>query len=397
MELFLKELEVRDNMRQIRVLQVVTYMGRGGLETMLMNYYRKIDREKILFDFLVHRDFEADYDEEIRQLGGRIYRLSRLNPISRGYLNQLDDFFKEHPEYKIVHSHLDCMAGIPLKYAQKNNVSARIAHAHSSNQTRDKKYVLKQFYKHIIPKYATHFFACSEVAGKWMFGKQKFSVLNNAIDTQKYSYNPQTARRVRAELKVSEDTLMVGHVGRFHPPKNHEMIVKIFSEVLKRVSDAKLLLVGDGYLQHIVQDQVAALGIQDHVIFTGVRSDVCDLMQAMDIFLFPSLYEGLPVSIIEAQAAGLPCIISDKVPLECKKTDLVQQLNLSESFGTWADIVISAAKQNKRRDTAEEIKKAGFDVSENTRRLEEFYLNVYENAVEEERANDFINHIYPGI
>ena len=127
MELFLKELEVRDNMRQIRVLQVVTYMGRGGLETMLMNYYRKIDREKILFDFLVHRDFEADYDEEIRQLGGRIYRLSRLNPISRGYLNQLDDFFKEHPEYKIVHSHLDCMAGIPLKYAQKNNVSARIA------------------------------------------------------------------------------------------------------------------------------------------------------------------------------------------------------------------------------------------------------------------------------
>lgn len=373
-------------MRQIRVLHVVTYMGRGGLETMLMNYYRKIDRKKIQFDFLVHRDFEADYDEEIRQLGGRIYRMNRLNPVSRDYLNQLNTFFKDHPEYRIVHSHLDCMAGIPLKYAKKNGVPVRIAHAHNSNQTKDKKYLLKLLYKRIIPKYATDFYACSEAAGKWMFGSREFLILNNAIDSQKYSYNPEKARRVRDALKISKNMLVVGHVGRFHPPKNHEMIVKIFSEVLKRVSDAKLLLVGDGYLQHTVWDQVAALGIQDHVIFTGVRSDVCDLMQAMDIFLFPSLYEGLPVSIIEAQTAGLPCIISDKVPLECKKTDLVQQLNLSESFGTWADTVISAAKQNKRRDTAEEIKKAGFDVSENARQLEAFYLDVYENASEGENA-----------
>lgn len=379
-------MKVRDNMRQIRVLQIVTYMGRGGLETMLMNYYRKIDREKILFDFLVHRDFEADYDEEIRQLGGRIYRMNRLNPVSRDYLNQLNTFFKDHPEYRIVHSHLDCMAGIPLKYAKKNGVPVRIAHAHNSNQTKDKKYLLKLLYKRIIPKYATDFYACSEAAGKWMFGSREFLILNNAIDSQKYSYNPEKARRVRDALKISKNMLVVGHVGRFHPPKNHEMIVKIFSEVLKRVSDAKLLLVGDGYLQHTVRDQVAALGIQDHVIFTGVRPDICDLMQAMDIFLFPSLYEGLPVSIIEAQAAGLPCIISDKVPLECKKTDLVQQLNLTESFGTWADTVIFAAQQNKRRDTAEEIKKAGFDVSENARQLEAFYLDVYENASEGENG-----------
>lgn len=379
-------MKVRDNMRQIRVLQIVTYMGRGGLETMLMNYYRKIDRKKILFDFLVHRDFEADYDEEIRQLGGRIYRMNRLNPVSRDYLNQLNTFFKNHPEYRIVHSHLDCMAGIPLKYAKKNGVPVRIAHAHNSNQTKDKKYLLKLLYKRIIPKYATDFYACSEAAGKWMFGSREFLILNNAIDSQKYSYNPEKARRVRNALKISKNMLVVGHVGRFHPPKNHEMIVKIFSEVLKRVSDAKLLLVGDGYLQHTVRDQVAALGIQNHVIFTGVRSDVCDLMQAMDIFLFPSLYEGLPVSIIEAQAAGLPCIISDKVPLECKKTDLVQQLNLTESFGTWADTVIFAAQQNKRRDTAEEIKKAGFDVSENARQLEAFYLDVYENASEGENG-----------
>lgn len=369
-------------MQQIRVLQVVTYMGRGGLETMLMNFYRNIDREKIQFDFLVHRDFEADYDEEIRQLGGRIYRISRLNPVSRDYLNQLDSFFKEHPEYKIVHSHVDCMAGIPLKYAKKNGVPVRIAHAHNSNQTKNKKYLLKLLYKQLIPKYATNLYACAEAAGRWMFRNREFSVLNNAIDSRKYCYNFETAKRVRAELKISEKTLVIGHVGRFDPQKNHEFLVKIFVEILRRVPDAKLLLVGAGDLQADVQKQVLSLGIQDHVIFTGVRSDVYDLLQAMDVFLFPSLYEGLPVSIIEAQAAGLPCVISDKVPIECKKTDLVQQVKLTENYEMWAETVISAAQQNERRDTSEEIKNAGFDVCENARQLEEFYLNAYERATE---------------
>lgn len=369
-------------MQQIRVLQVVTYMGRGGLETMLMNFYRNIDREKVQFDFLVHRDFEADYDEEIKQLGGRIYRLNRLNPISRDYLSQLDSFFKEHREYKIVHSHVDCMAGIPLKYAKKNGVPVRIAHAHNSNQTKNKKYLLKLFYKRMIPKYATNLYACAEAAGRWMFGKHEFSVLNNAIDSKKYRYNTKTAKRVRADLKIPEEAFVVGHVGRFDPQKNHEVIVHIFVEILKRVPNAKLLLVGAGDLQDTVRKQADALGIQEHVIFTGVRSDVYDLLQGMDVFLFPSLYEGLPVSIIEAQAAGLPCIISDKVPIECKKTDLVQQVSLTDSYGVWAQTVISAAKKNKRRDTSEEIKNAGFDVCENARQLELFYLNAYDRATE---------------
>lgn len=369
-------------MQQIRVLQVVTYMGRGGLETMLMNFYRNMDREKIQFDFLVHRDFDADYDEEIKQLGGRIYRLDRLNPVSKNYLNQLDSFFKEHPEYKIVHSHVDCMAGIPLKYAKKNGVPVRIAHAHSSNQTKNKKYLLKLFYKRMIPIYATDFFACAEAAGKWMFGNQKFSVLNNAIDAQKYCYNVKTAGRIRTELNISEKTFVIGHVGRFGPEKNHDFIVKVFVEILKKVPDAKLLLIGAGDLQDTVKKQVDSLEIQDHVIFTGVRSDVPDLMQAMDVFLLPSLYEGLPVSVIEAQAAGLPCVISDKVPIECKKTNLVKQIDLTEDCEFWAQEIISAVDQNKRRDTFEEIKNAGFDVCENARQLEVFYLNAYDRATE---------------
>lgn len=369
-------------MQQIRILQVVTYMGRGGLETMLMNFYRNIDREKVQFDFLVHRDFEADYDEEIKQLGGRIYRLNRLNPVGKDYLSQLDSFFKEHPEYKIIHSHVDCMAGIPLKYAKKNGVPVRIAHAHSSNQTKNKKYLLKLFYKHMIPKYATDFFACAEAAGKWMFRKNKFSVLNNAIDTRRYCYNVSTSDRIRKELNLSKESLVVGHVGRFGPEKNHDFILNIFVEILKKVPKAKLLLVGSGDLYDTVRKKAASLGIKEHVIFTGVRSDVPDLLQAMDVFLFPSLYEGLPVSIIEAQAAGLPCIISDKVPIECKKTNLIQQINLTENYEMWARMVISAAQQNERRDTSEEIRNAGFDVCENAHQLEEFYLNAYKRAIE---------------
>lgn len=369
-------------MQKIRVLHIVTYMGRGGLETMLMNYYRHIDREKIQFDFLVHRDFESDYDEEIGQLGGRIYRLNKLNPISREYLHQLDSFFKEHSEYKIVHSHLDCMAGIPLKYAKKNGVPVRIAHAHSSNQTKDIKYLLKLLCKRMIGKYATDFFACGEMAGKWMFGNHSFSVLRNAIDLGEYRYDAVTAERVRSEFEIQKGTLIVGHVGRFGPEKNHEFIVNVFANILQKEPKAKLLLVGAGNLQDAVRKQVSALGIQDKVIFAGIRSDVPELMKAMDVFLFPSMYEGLPVAMIEAQAAGLPCIISDKVPIECKKTELVRQMALTESYEAWAQAVINAAVQCGRKNTYEEIKKAGFDVRENARQLEAFYLKAYERAIE---------------
>ena len=233
----------------IRILHVVTYMGRGGLETMIMNYYRKIDRTKVQFDFLVHRDFEADYDSEIKRLGGKIYSLPRLNPFSGLYLNALDKFFKEHKEYNIVHSHLDCMSCIPLKYARKNGVPVRIAHSHNSNQTKDKNYILKLFFKRKIKKYATDLFACSEAAGKWMFGTDNFKVLNNAIDSNKYVYSFETANKIRVDLGIDKNDFVVGHVGRFDPPKNHEFIIDVFNCLLSKKSDSKLLLVGEGDLR----------------------------------------------------------------------------------------------------------------------------------------------------
>lgn len=366
-----------------RVLQVVTYMGRGGLETMLMNYYRHIDHSKVQFDFLTHREFDGDYDKEIKELGGNVYHLSNLNPLSIGYKTSLNDFFGNHPEYKIVHSHLDCMAGIPLKYAKLNNVPIRIAHAHNSNQTKDLKYPLKLFYKRNIKKNANYLFACGDEAGKWMFNTDNFKVLNNAINAKDYTFNLNIRNDKRKEFGISDDSILVGHVGRFFPQKNHDFLIDIFNQFHKEQPNSYLMLVGEGELKVSIQDKVRTLGLEDFVIFTGLRSDVNDLLQAMDVFLFPSLYEGLPVSIIEAQAAGLPCLISDKVPIECKKTDLVYQLSLEDSVNTWADKIYELSYIT-RRDTYEQIKESGFDIIENAKWLENFYIGLYKKAIGEE-------------
>lgn len=367
----------------IRVLQVVTYMGRGGLETMLMNYYRHIDHSKVQFDFLTHREFDGDYDNEIKELGGNVYHLSNLNPLSIDYKTSLNDFFENHPEYKIVHSHLDCMAGIPLKYAKLNNVPLRIAHAHNSNQTKDLKYPLKLLYKRNIKKNANYLFACGDEAGKWMFNTNDFKVLNNAINAKDYTFNTNIRNNKRKEFGISDDSILVGHVGRFFPQKNHDFLIDIFNQFHKDHPNSYLMLVGEGELKSSIQDKIKFLGLEDYVIFTGLRSDVNELLQAMDIFLFPSLYEGLPVSIIEAQAAGLPCLISDKVPIECKKTDLVYQLNLEDSVNVWSDKIYEL-RHITRRDTYEEIKESGFDIVENAKWLENFYIDLYKKAIGEE-------------
>ncbi len=357
---------------QLRVLHVVTYMGRGGLETMLMNYYRHIDRSGLQFDFLVHREQEADYDREILSLGGRIHRLSRLNPLSPSYRRELDRFFSEN-RYSIVHSHLDCMSAIPLHYAEKNGVPVRIAHSHSSSQTKDLKYPVKLLYKRAIPRYANQLFACSKEAGEWMFGGREFTVLNNAIDPARYIWDPETAKAVREEQNIPQDALVVGHVGRFAAPKNHGFILDVFSELVKRQGKSVLMLVGDGELRGEIAEKANRLGLKDRVVFTGVRSDVPRLLQAMDVFLFPSVYEGLPVSVIEAQAAGLPCLISDRVPPGCGITELVKQIGLCEGAGAWADEILRAAGA-VRRDRSAEIMQAGFDIRDNARWLEDFYL-----------------------
>lgn len=359
----------------IRVLQVVTHMNRGGLETMLMNYYRKIDKRRVQFDFMVHRQERADYDDEIESLGGIIYRMPVLNPFSYRYKKTLTNFFVQHKEYRIIHVHQDCLSSVILKAGMECGIPVRIAHSHSTSQDKNMKYLIKMFYKQFIARYATYLMACNELAGKWMFTGSGFHVLNNAIDARKYTFDPEKRRVMRKNLGLSPDTLLIGHVGRFSSVKNHTFLIDIFKEIAGK-TPAVLLLVGSGEQQKEIREKVGKYGLQEKVIFTGVRSDVVDLLQAMDVFVFPSLYEGLSVSLIEAQASGLPCLISDKVPIECKKTDLVWQLSLKECAEKWA-VTARRMADMERKNTYKDIKAAGYDLAENVKWLEEFYLEKY--------------------
>ena len=364
-------------MAPIRVLQVVTHMERGGLESMLMNDYRHIDRTRVQFDFLVHRQERAAFDDEIEALGGKIYRLPRLVPWRRSYLKALNQFFDEHLEYKIVHVHQDCLSSVILKAAAQHNVPVRIAHSHNANQDRNLKYPIKLWYRCSIPKYATDLFACGKDAGDWMFGGAPYRIINNAIDAAAYTYAPAKRTEVRRALGLA-DELTVGHVGRFNPQKNHPFLLEIFSALLKKEPNAVLLLVGGGEDMPKIQEKARALGISEHVHFLGVRSDVAELMQAMDVFVFPSLYEGLPVTMVEAQAAGLPCLISDKVPPECILTEgLVDILPLSAGPEAWAEKILEK-RELPRTDRRAEIAAHGFDITTEAVKLEKFYLEATE-------------------
>lgn len=360
---------------QIRILHIVSFMQRGGLETMIMNCYRNIDREQIQFDFIVHRSFRSDYDDEIETLGGKIYRLPRLNPFSLKYKTALVQFFRNHPEYRVVHCHLDCMSALPLAAAKQCGVPVRIAHAHSNNQIRNWKYPLKKIYMRKIPAVATHFFACSEEAGRWMFPGQNVSFIKNGIDTSSFSYNEMVRNEVRRELGL-EKCLTIAHVGRFMPEKNHMFLLDIFADVHRQRPDAKLLLVGNGPLMEKIQDKVNALELRESVFFLGVRDDVHRLWQAVDVFVLPSLYEGLSLTAVEAQTAGVQCLLSDTVSAKCKMTSNVVFASLSESSACWADLVLRA-NLSSRTSQHRAIQDAGFDAIATAKSLEAFYLSVW--------------------
>lgn len=356
--------------RMERILQVVTYMGRGGIETMLMNYYRRIDRSKIQLDFLVHRDFRADYDDEIEALGGHIYRVSPMNPLSGNYRKALTAFFKDHA-YGVVHCHLNYMSGVVLTAAKKAGIPVRIAHAHTAAMAPGWKQAVRRLCKYLIPMTATHCFACSTEAGRAIFGKQPFTILANAIDAAAFMPDETARREVRTELGLG-DAFVVIHVGRMIYAKNHEFLLDTFCELLNTEPEAKLVLVGDGALRPEIEAKAAQMP-EGSVLFLGTRMDIPRLLQAADVFVFPSIFEGLPVSIIEAQAAGLPCVMSDRVTDECIVTDLVNRLSIDDPKA-WADAIISA-KATIRTDRFAEIQESGYDITAAAEKLTRFYLN----------------------
>lgn len=324
----------------LRILHCVNNMHRAGLETMIMNYYRSVDRSRIQFDFLTHRPFRSDYDDEIEAMGGKVYYAPRLTPQNYpAYFSYMKQFYKDHPEYKIVHSHIDSMSYLPLLAAKKAGVPIRIAHSHSTKIDKDYKYLLKQWYRSRMGSVATDFVACGKEAGQFLFKNNNALVIPNAVQADEFLFCQATRDRMRKELDLG-DRFVVGHVGRFTYAKNHGFLIEIFNEILKIKPDALLLLVGTGELEETIKTKVEETGISQSVRFLGVRSDVTAINQALDAFVMPSFFEGVPVVGVEAQFADLPCFFSTAVTREVEFSNKCHFMDLSCSAQQWAKAIV---------------------------------------------------------
>ena len=365
----------------IRIAQVIGKWLGGGVEAVIMNYYRNIDRSKIQFDFICDSDsINIPYDE-IEKLGGRVILCPPYQQIFK-YIKELIKIFKEN-DYKIVHSNINALSIFPLYAAKKAGVPIRIAHSHStSNKKEWKKNLIKNCLRPFSKVYATHYFACSELAGRWLFGNKVFdskkvTIINNAIDVDMFEYDENVRNKKRKELGIKESTLVVGHVGRFVAQKNHMFLIDIFNEVLKKNSDSLLLLVGQGPKENEIKEKLKNLGIEKKVMFLGQRNDVSELYQVMDVFLFPSLYEGLGIVLIEAQVSRLPCIASTEVPEVAKVSENFSFLSLDELAGVWADKVIELF-MCKRNVNLNFFRRFGYDILIESGKLESLYYELYE-------------------
>ena len=366
----------------IRVLHMLHSMNRGGAETMLMNYYRNLDRTKVQFDFLLTYEGTSDYEDEILSLGGRVFHLTPLTlKTMKTYCKDVEVFLKTHPEYQIVHSHTSSKSAIPLRIAKKCGVPVRISHSHNmilENRFSPKE-VIRKVLKKPLRKVSTHNFACSKDAAIWLYGEDfwkngKVRIMKNAIDLERFSFQKEKRQALRKEYDL-EDAFVVGHVGRFDLPKNHDFLLKIFAEIKKQKNNAILMLVGDGARREEIKRQAEQLGLDDAVRFMGIREDVPDLLHTMDVFLFPSLSEGLGIVLIEAQTCGLPCFTSkDVVPKEAQISNLLTFISLEDSPKYWADCVLQTDFSKERVSHATEATKHGYDIKKSAKDMQNFYL-----------------------
>lgn len=373
----------------IRILNLFTIMNRGGAETMVMNYYRKIDRTKVQFDFMVHRQERGAYDDEIEAMGGRIFRMCPIFPQNFGkYKKMLKAFFDEHPEYKILHSHMSELGCYAFTEAEKHGIKVKICHAHnapvkeSMNLKEKGQLVFRDYFKKKMLPYTDHLFICGEEAGNWLYGeenKNRFVMMNNAVDAQQFRFSPAVRDEMRRDMGL-EGKFILLNVGRFNPQKNHTFILDIFKEIKAIHGNSVLLLAGNGNLENEIKEKCHTLGLDDSVRFLGLRSDIDRLLQCADIFLFPSLYEGLPVTMVEAQSSGIKCFISDVIPQQCVLTDDVTALSLKESAEYWAKQIVPLSGGYDRKDRYEDMLRANFDITANAEWLCDFYISEYKKA-----------------
>ena len=369
----------------MRVLQVIGAMDCGGAETVVMNLYRNMDRGKVQFDFVVHTRRECFYDREIRRLGGRIYRAEKYNVRNYfAYRGWWREFFRAHPEYRVVHGHIGSSAAIYLREARCAGRYA-VAHSHNTNGSGDSFLHRTAWQACSWPTRfaADAFFGCSRQAGLDRYGSrvvnsERYRQFNNAIDGGRFSFSAPARDRIRREYGW-ENAFVVGHVGRFAPQKNHGRLLEIFREVHDRERSARLLLLGEGPLEGEMRRKCAELGIEGAVAFVGVRADAQDYYSAMDVFCFPSLWEGLGMAAVEAQANGLPCVAAESVPREADiGAGLFESLGLKQPDAIWADALLARRGQPRMRGTEEYLKTAGYDIAGQARWLARFYLAAAE-------------------
>ena len=369
----------------IRIAQIIGKWVGGGVEAVVMNYYRNIDKTKIQFDFICDNDSTNIPYEEIESLGGRVILVPPYQKVFE-YQKQLQKILKEN-NYKIIHSHINTLSVFPLYAAKRVGIPVRIAHSHSTTNKKEwKKNLLKQVLRPFSKLYATDYMCCSELAGRWLFGNKEYDkgnvyLLNNAIDLDKFKYDEKIRKEKRKELGIKKDTLVIGHIGRFVEQKNHRFLIDIFNEVHKENNNSILLLAGQGPLKDEMKEKVNNLNLTDSVKFLGQREDANELYQAMDLFLFPSLYEGLGMVAIEAQCSGLPCVVSTEVPTIAKVTDNVEFLKLEEDIKEWMNSIVELSKETTRKDNSKEISNYGYNIKEEVKKIEKKYINFSKQGI----------------
>lgn len=365
----------------IRVLQVVPAMNAGGMETFIMNVYRAIDRRKVQFDFLYHYDMPCFYDEEIASLGGRIYKLSvrQDNNLPR-YLRGLRCFFAAHPEYRVLHGHYSGFGMFYNPAARRAGITVRAGHSHNTSYEKGLVGFLDRCMSFFFVYGLTDRFACGQKAGQALYRGRPFVFLPNGVDAAAFAPDAAARERVRARLGLGPDDLLFGQIGRFTPQKNHAFLLELFAEIAHRSPRAALVLLGNGPLLEETRQRAAALGLGGRVHFAGVQRDTRAYYSAMDAFLLPSLFEGLPVVLVEAQAAGLPCFVSDTVDPSAAFCSGVRFLPLG-SAKAWADAAL-AAPLARNPDALAQTRAAGYDIVKTAAVLEEFYLSAHAAAPE---------------
>ena len=364
----------------VRVLHYIGLLEFGGSQSFVMEIYRKIDRSKLQFDFVTFPNQKKDNYNEIISLGGRVFESPQYTGKNHfTFVTWWKEFFDKHREYKILHVHVRSVGAICIDIAHYYNILC-IAHSHSTSNGRGIRAKIKNIMQFSIRYKADYMFACSKEAGEWLFGKNvnkknNYKVIANAIDAQRFDYDENTRNNVRRLLKI-EDKFVVGHIGRMTEPKNHLFLIKIFSDICKIRQDARLLLIGDGELREIIEKEIQARNLEDKVLILGSRNNTEDYYQAMDVFVFPSLWEGLGISVIEAQTSGLPCLISERIPKDAVlDNQLVEIMCLSMGEKQWAKKVVNM-KRYRREGNVEVTRICGYDVVKNAKYLQNFYMDL---------------------